>query len=250
MREWAWQGRQGAVCIAAASSSSPALRGGSSEGMDASGLPEDALYLFDTLGWIKIEGALTAAEVAKLNGALEHKLAQAGLDEFPESESPQSLINGQIVAPLAGAPLPGQPEGRHTRQEPPAPEGRMLEWEQPWCEPFRELLCHPNVAPSLNLILGEGYRLVSPSRPPFAPHPSLALTATPAAGPWARSHRNGRGHGRWPAARRWVRAPGLPRRRASLHVPSGAHLHGPDGCRVLARRRGCATLHAALLPRI
>ena len=101
-------GLAGAACrgpCAAASSSSPALRGGSSEGMDASGLPEDALYLFDTLGWIKIEGALTAAEVAKLNGALEHKLALAGLDEFPESESPQSLINGQIVAPLAGAPL-------------------------------------------------------------------------------------------------------------------------------------------------
>lgn len=154
--------------------------------MDASGLPEDALYLFDTLGWIKIEGALTAEEVAKLNGALEHKLAQAGLDEFPESESPQSLINGQIVAPLAGAPLPGQPEGRHTRQEPPAPEGRMLEWEQPWCEPFRELLCHPNVAPSLNLILGEGYRLVSPSSPPMhprtAPHRTPRSPSLPAAG--------------------------------------------------------------------
>ena len=34
-----------------------------------------------------------------------------------------------------------------------------LEWPQPWCEPVRECLCHPAVAPYLNMILGKGYRL-------------------------------------------------------------------------------------------
>ena len=34
-----------------------------------------------------------------------------------------------------------------------------LQWPQPWCEPVRECLCHPAVAPYLNLILGKGYRL-------------------------------------------------------------------------------------------
>ena len=35
----------------------------------------------------------------------------------------------------------------------------MLSWEDPWCEPFRELLVHPGVKPYLEGVLGEGYRL-------------------------------------------------------------------------------------------
>jgi len=34
--------------------------------------------------------------------------------------------------------------------------GGMLEWEQPHCEPFRELLVHPRVKPALQEILGAG----------------------------------------------------------------------------------------------
>jgi hypothetical protein len=36
--------------------------------------------------------------------------------------------------------------------------GGMLEWEQPHCEPFRELLVHPRVKPALEEILGAGER--------------------------------------------------------------------------------------------
>ena len=35
----------------------------------------------------------------------------------------------------------------------------MLAWEKPWCEPFRNLLVHPNVKPYLEEALGKKYRL-------------------------------------------------------------------------------------------
>ena len=37
--------------------------------------------------------------------------------------------------------------------------GGMLAWEQPWSEPWRELLIHAKVKPYLDEILGTGYRL-------------------------------------------------------------------------------------------
>ena len=37
--------------------------------------------------------------------------------------------------------------------------GGQLEWPQPHCEPFRELLCHPRLQPVLDTVLGRGYRL-------------------------------------------------------------------------------------------
>ena len=38
-------------------------------------------------------------------------------------------------------------------------QGSMLQWAAPHSEPFRELLVHDRVAPALNTILGQGYRL-------------------------------------------------------------------------------------------
>ena len=37
--------------------------------------------------------------------------------------------------------------------------GGLLQWPQPYCEPFRELLYHPRLGPVLDTILGRGYRL-------------------------------------------------------------------------------------------
>jgi hypothetical protein len=37
--------------------------------------------------------------------------------------------------------------------------GGLLSWPQPFCEPFRGLLCHPCLQPVLDTILGRGYRL-------------------------------------------------------------------------------------------
>jgi hypothetical protein len=40
--------------------------------------------------------------------------------------------------------------------------GGMLQWEHPWCDPFRRLLVNETVKPYLLTVLGSGYRMVSP----------------------------------------------------------------------------------------
>ena len=35
----------------------------------------------------------------------------------------------------------------------------MLNWEEPWCNPFREMLVHPRIIPYLNELLGRGFRM-------------------------------------------------------------------------------------------
>ena len=35
----------------------------------------------------------------------------------------------------------------------------MLTWEQPWCQPFRDMLAHPKVIPYLNTLLGRSWKL-------------------------------------------------------------------------------------------
>ena len=37
--------------------------------------------------------------------------------------------------------------------------GGMLFWEQPHCEVFRTMLCHPKLVPYLTELCGLGYRL-------------------------------------------------------------------------------------------
>ena len=35
----------------------------------------------------------------------------------------------------------------------------MLEWEKPFCQPFRDLLCHPKIIPYLNTMMGPGWKM-------------------------------------------------------------------------------------------
>ena len=35
----------------------------------------------------------------------------------------------------------------------------MLEWPQPFCQPFRDLLCHPKIIPYLNTMMGPGWKM-------------------------------------------------------------------------------------------
>ena len=37
--------------------------------------------------------------------------------------------------------------------------GGMLFWEQPHCEVFRNMLCHPKLVPYITELCGMGYRL-------------------------------------------------------------------------------------------
>ena len=52
---------------------------------------------------------------------------------------------------LAGSPLDAS--------GPRLDMGGMLFWEQPHCEVFRTMLCHPKLVPYLTELCGLGYRL-------------------------------------------------------------------------------------------
>ena len=41
----------------------------------------------------------------------------------------------------------------------------MLTWEQPHCQPFRDLIAHPKLIPYLNIVFGHGWRMDSEPLP-------------------------------------------------------------------------------------
>ena len=96
-------------------------------------------YLFDLNGYIVIEAILSTAEVALCNEAIDRHA-----DRIVERTGDLSLSGNS--ATLKGTTGRGD-------------LGGLLGWDQPWCEPFREMLCHPRVVPYLNCIVGPGYRL-------------------------------------------------------------------------------------------
>ncbi len=98
---------------------------------------EEERYLFDLSGYLVIDQALTPEEVAALN---------AGIDQHRDQLQP-------IDRSLAGDSRALTGSSRRLDL------GGMLAWEQPWCEPFRQLLIHSRIKPYLDSILGEGYRL-------------------------------------------------------------------------------------------
>lgn len=94
-------------------------------------MTEDERYLFDLNGYLILRGVLSSDEVQRCNESLDH-------------HSEKLLENS--------AHLPAGDEGHRIEVK------SMLAWERPWCEPFRNLLVHPNVTPYLESILSEGYR--------------------------------------------------------------------------------------------
>ena len=99
-------------------------------------------YLFDLQGYLKIRDFLTMDEVNALNAALDAN--QNMLGEFGE---PNTLSGDWTGRPLEGVCSPF----RHY--------GGMLTWEQPWCQPFRDLLAHPKLIPYLNTLFGRGWKM-------------------------------------------------------------------------------------------
>lgn len=97
---------------------------------------EDEKYLFDLTGYLVLKDVLTPEEVARLNEGIDHHIEQLNDVDMLVGDSKT----------LAGT--------SHRKDM-----GGMLSWEQPWCEPFRELLIHPGVKSHLDGILGEEYRL-------------------------------------------------------------------------------------------
>ncbi|MDX1934530.1 MAG: phytanoyl-CoA dioxygenase family protein [Capsulimonadales bacterium] len=100
-------------------------------------MTEREKYLFDVQGILLVRNFLTPEEVARLNDAID-----ANADRMTETEG--TYLGNSTT--LKGTAQRGILHG-------------MLEWEKPWCEPFRELLAHPKALPYLDTMLGRGWRL-------------------------------------------------------------------------------------------
>ena len=99
-------------------------------------------YLFDLQGFLVVKKFLSDDEVETLNKALD-----ANLDKRGEFGEPNVLSGQWEDKPLEGKFSPF----RHF--------SGMLTWDQPWCQPFRNLLAHPKLIPYLNTLLGRGWKL-------------------------------------------------------------------------------------------
>lgn len=96
-------------------------------------------YFFDLNGYLVIENALSSDELGALNHAIDENQ-----DRIKIRSAEQSLSRGSKAL-----------EGKHGRGD----LGGMLTWPKPWCEPFRDLIDHPSVVPTLLELLRDGLRL-------------------------------------------------------------------------------------------
>lgn len=99
-------------------------------------------FEFDLNGYCVVRGALSAEEVAACNEAID---AHAG--EMNERTDP-GLRNTKDGTPLAG-------DGKTGRMD----LSGMLGWPAPQSAPFRKLLAHPKLIPTMHALIGKGYRM-------------------------------------------------------------------------------------------
>lgn len=97
-------------------------------------------FRWDLQGYLRIPRVLKRDEIALMNEAIDHHVETARDDHRVGTGKLDGEKNRQI---LAG----------------------MLQWEKPWCDPFRKLLADRRLVPYLNKILGPGWRL---DQEPFA----------------------------------------------------------------------------------
>ena len=93
-------------------------------------------YLYDLQGFLVVKDFLTEAEVKAANDALD-----ANEDKRSDFGPPHQTAEG----------LKGEFSSRTY--------GDLLNWEKPWCDPFRNLIAHPKLIPYCNSMFGRGWRL-------------------------------------------------------------------------------------------
>lgn len=99
-------------------------------------------YLYDLNGYLVVENVLTPDEVAFANEAIDRHSHQGRI------RSREETLDG-------GSPALSGGQGRGEL-------GEMLDWEEPWCNPFRDMLVHPRIVPYLHQTLGKGFRMDHP----------------------------------------------------------------------------------------
>ena len=101
-------------------------------------ISEREKFLLDLQGFLHVKEFLSAEEVRALNEAVDANVDEEAEDFFPQEAQYGGGMDGQFYK--------GTADG-------------MLTWEQPWCQPFRDMLAHPKLIPYLNTFFGRGWRL-------------------------------------------------------------------------------------------
>lgn len=105
---------------------------------DFATMSEREKYLYDLQGFLVVRNVLSAEEVKNLNNAID--------------ANPNKSKEHGLGGTLDGTPLAG-PKTQYVHYD------GMLTWDQPWCQPFRELLAHQKLIPYLNTMMGRGWKL-------------------------------------------------------------------------------------------
>lgn len=93
-------------------------------------------YFWDLTGYLVVRNVLSPEELKVANDAVEHFE-----DRFHESD----VLAGRDSKALQGSSRPTL--------------SGLLEFEKPWCEPFRNMVAHPALVLRLNVMCGPGFRL-------------------------------------------------------------------------------------------
>ena len=102
-------------------------------------MTDDEKYFFDLQGYLVFRDVVDPELVACCNRAIDHN---THLLEIPER-----CFEGESKA-LESAVRQQWHHG-------------MIDWEPPWCEPFRALMVQPHLKPYLAELLGGGYRMAT-----------------------------------------------------------------------------------------
>ena len=100
---------------------------------------DDEKYLFDLTGYLVVPNVLDQNEIDEANKAIDHYAA-----EIKERSGEDSLSGGSTG--LLGDTGRGALDG-------------ALSWPEPYRDPFRKMLAHPEITPYLTELLNPGFRL-------------------------------------------------------------------------------------------
>lgn len=114
--------------------------------VEGAGLSPTAKYMFDLNGFLVLRNVLSPEMIAAANAAIDKHEATELHERAGQLRT--SALYGRESEALKG-------DGKTGRKD----MGGMLGWPKPDCDPFRDVLAHPEISPALIELLGVGYRL-------------------------------------------------------------------------------------------
>ena len=100
-------------------------------------MTDEELYFWDISGYLILRGILTADEIKAANAAIDYVQ-----DEIPKRKERWGSKESEALAGTGWMEMHG-----------------LLQLDPPHCDPFRNMLVHPQIISRLNVMMGKGFRL-------------------------------------------------------------------------------------------